>query len=629
LLLVSSPRAWATTTQTVQTTWKLIDYVGVDYDGAVDHGRVRSESEYAEMQEFAKTIATQIGSLPPSAAKPSLEARAGELEQLIARKAPTEQVASKAHVLSAELLAAYPIPTAPRSTPDLQRGAQLFGVFCTTCHGVAGDGHGISAAGLATPPVAFTDTERARKRSLAALEQVITQGIGDTAMPAFSNLPLEDRWALAFHAGHFAFPAAEAERGEKLWRESPDLREQVPDLQTLATTTPAALGAKIGQSKADAVMAYLRTHPEQVVDAKGPAASLATVKRKLSQSLSAYGQGDTAGAKREALSAYLDGFEPIEPLLRVRDPELTGTIETRMGEFRAAIDEQATPDVLATRANALNALLDDAGDKLSSGASSGTPTFLGAFAILLREGLEALLIIVAMLAFLHKAERRDALVHVHRGWVAALLAGVATWLVATYAISISGASRELTEGLGSLIAASVLLSVGIWMHGKSQADRWQDYVREKLAGALDGRSGWVLFGLAFIVVYREVFETILFYAALWAQGNGAMMLAGAGSASALLAAIAWAMLRYSRKLPIGTFFRYSSWLMAILTVVLAGKGVAALQEAGWIGIAPLGSIRLPIVGLFPTFQSLATQVVVVLALILGFAATRAPRSRLL
>lgn len=130
--------------------------------------------------------------------------------------------------------------------PDLHRGAALFADNCATCHGESGNGRGPAAASLSTPPVAFTNTLRARKRSLAALEQVITQGIGDTAMPSFSKLPLKDRWALAFYAGHFAFPAADARLGDKLWHQSPALHERVPDLETLATTTPAALGKAIG-----------------------------------------------------------------------------------------------------------------------------------------------------------------------------------------------------------------------------------------------------------------------------------------------------------------------------------------------------------------------------------------------
>jgi high-affinity iron transporter len=233
-----------------------------------------------------------------------------------------------------------------------------------------------------------------------------------------------------------------------------------------------------------------------------------------------------------------------------------------------------------------------------------------------------------MIAFLRKAERGEALRYVHGGWVSAIIAGGITWAVATYAIGISGASRELTEGFGSLFAAVVLLSVGIWMHGKAQADQWQRYIREKMSRALSGGSGWFLFGLAFVVVYREVFETILFYAALSAQGDNGMLLAGAGSAIGLLSLIAWAMLRYSRKLPIAQFFRYSSWLMAVLTVVLAGKGVAALQEAGLINIAPLADVpRLSMLGVFPTWQSVLAQLLMAVAIAVGFAWNGRDRSR--
>jgi high-affinity iron transporter len=228
-----------------------------------------------------------------------------------------------------------------------------------------------------------------------------------------------------------------------------------------------------------------------------------------------------------------------------------------------------------------------------------------------------------MIAFLRKAERTEVLSYVHGGWASALAAGGLTWFVATYMIGFSGASRELTEGFGSLFAAIVLLSVGIWMHGKAQADQWQRYIRDRVAHALSGQSAWFLFGLAFVVVYREVFETILFYAALWAQGNGAALLAGAGAAVMLLMAIAWAMLRYSRELPVAKFFTYSAWLMAALTVVLAGKGVAALQEAGIIDIAPINNVpRLSMLGVFPTWQSMLTQLVMALAIVVGFSFNR-------
>ena len=604
-------------TSSVETAWRLLDYMAVDYGEAIEGGRVKSASEYAEMTEFAAGVSTRLRALPANPARQALIQRAAQLQTLIGRKGAPQEVATMAHGLAADLLKAYPMPLAPDKAPDLAAGARLYAQSCASCHGSTGDGRGPDATKLDPPPIAFTDTERARQRSVFALYQVITQGIDGTAMQSFADLPSDQRWALAFRAGTFALTDAQAAEGERLWKSDADLRARIPDLKTLVALTPAALANSLGQAKADAVLAYLRRHPESV-GAQTPA-SLSVVRQKLAASLDAARKGDRRAAKELALSAYLDGFEPVEPTLGVRDAALLSRIEGAMGEYRAAVDQGTAPADLANRVLVLNSLFDDAEAALAPDAASDASTFLGACTILLREGLEALLIVVAMIAFLRKAERSDVLPYVHGGWVGALTAGVLTWIVATYVIGISGASRELTEGFGSLFAAVVLLSVGIWMHGKAQADQWQRYIREKMSRALSRQSAWFLFGLAFIVVYREVFESILFYAALWTQGNGSMMLAGAGSAVLLLGVIAWAMLRYSRDLPIAKFFAYSAWLMASLTVVLAGKGVAALQEAGIIDIAPLaGGFRISMLGIFPTMQSIGAQLLMLAALVAGF-----------
>jgi high-affinity iron transporter len=234
-----------------------------------------------------------------------------------------------------------------------------------------------------------------------------------------------------------------------------------------------------------------------------------------------------------------------------------------------------------------------------------------------------------MLAFLNKAERPELARPVHVGWTSALVAGGLTWWAATSLISISGASRELTEGFGSLLAAAVLLFVGIWMHGKAQAGQWQRYIREKLHTALARDSGWFLFTLAFIAVYREVFETILFFTAMAAEGSVASLIAGGALGLAVLGAIAVAMLRFSRHLPIGKFFAYSSALVAVLAVVLAGKGVAALQEAGLVAIHPISALpRISILGVFPTLQGVGVQIATLLALALGFSWNRWSSQRL-
>ena len=610
----------------VQTIWRLLDYVAVDYPGAVSGGKIVSAAEYAEMTEFAAQVEGRLKRLPQKTAKPQLLARAAALRQSIAAKSAPATVEAQSRGLADALLSSYPVPLAPRSAPDLARGAKLYTENCAMCHGATGAGNGPGAAQLDPPPIAFTDGARARERSLFALYQVITQGLEGTSMASFGDLPDADRWALSFYVGSFAYPESTRSAGRQIWEKDPAGRAAIPDLAGLVGKTPAKLADELGEDKAGPLTAFLRRQPDVVI--QKPAGSLALSRQRLEASLKAYAAGDHDTASDLALSAYLDGFEPVEPVLAARDPDLMASIEMAMGHLRSAIGKRR-PVAEVEAANAEVArLFIEAEAVLAPEQASASSSFLGAFGVLLREGLEALLIVIAMMAFLRKTGRTDVMGYVHGGWVSALAVGALTWFVATYFIGISGASRELTEGFGSLFAAIILISVGIWMHGKSNAEAWQRYIKEKISAALSRRSAWFLFGLTFLVVYREVFETILFYAALWAQGNGGALLAGAASAAGLLALIAWVMLRYSARLPITQFFSWSAALIAILAVVLAGKGIAGLQEAGLLGVTPItGFPRITMLGIYPTVQTILAQLAAAIILAAGFWLNRAKAPR--
>ncbi len=606
----------------VRTTWRLLDYIAVDYASAVSEGRVADEFEYREMVEFSDVVARQIAALPDTKDNQALIRRSDQLRALIANKEPAERVGRLTRALAASLLTAYPVPLAPSQAPDLDRARTLFAQNCASCHGAAGSAPPAAMQALDPPPIDFTDIDRARQRSAFGLYQVITQGLEGTSMASFASLSDEDRWALAFHAGSIAFE--DVAKGERIWREDDGIRQLVPDLETLAALTPESLAEQIGEDRALAVMAYLRANPDAVGQAND-AGSLAFVRDTLDRSLSAYRAGNREEARQLALSAYLDGFEPLEALLATRDGGLMREVEQALGQFRAGIESGANPSELQQLRARIDSLLARAEEALAPEAASEISTFLGAFTILLREGIEALLVVIAMIAFVKKSQRSEVLPYIHGGWIAALLAGVATWVLATYFVSISGASREMTEGIGALLAAVILVSVGIWMHGKSQAEEWRRYIQEKMGKALSRGSAWFLFGLAFVVVYREAFETILFYAALWNPQSSGIILAGALSAVALLALIAWAMLRYSRKLPITQFFRYSAILIAILAVILAGKGVGAFQEAGVLSATFIAGLpRLAELGFFPTVETIGAQLLTLLALIAGFRVSRSP-----
>jgi high-affinity iron transporter len=596
--------------------WQLLDYVAVDYTGAVDKGAVISEVEYAEMVDFTTNAVTQARGLPPHASKDAVIAVAVSLRDAVTKKSDGAEVSRLAHQAEALLIAAYPIPVAPKTVPDLKQGAALFQAQCMSCHGSKGAGDGPLAANLDPPPIAFTDRERAGSRSVMALYQVISQGVSGTSMPSFAALSDDDRWALAFFTGTLSQDDEMRNRGEKLWKDNAAARNQFADLSAVTTLTEVAAAARIGAEDARDLTAYLRSHPEAAFEA-GNTGRLALSRTRLNESLSAVRQGDKQAATRLALSAYLDGFEPLEPSLGARNKALLTEVENGMLGYRSAIANGTLAEAEAA-AQKLDYLFANVEKELGGDAASPLTTFLGSLTILLREGLEALLIVVGIMAFLKKAKRPDVLRYVHAGWVVALFAGVLTWAVATYFVNISGASREVTEGLSSLFAALVLLSVGLWMHQKSAAGRWQDYLKEKLSSAMSKRSAWALFGLSFIAVYREVFETVLFYSALAADGNGNALLAGLGVGVALLAVLAWVMLKTSARMPIGKFFSISSILIAVLAVILAGKGVAGLQEAGWVGATPIAAPRMDLLGMYPTAETLIAQVIVLVIAVLGF-----------
>jgi high-affinity iron transporter len=600
----------------VQTAWQLLDYMSVDYSGAVSNGKIVSQSEYAEMREFAGSVRQRIAALPPNPAKAQLLSKADAFVAAVDSKQSPETIRASAEDLGNGLLKAYPVTLSPSKVPDLARGGMLFNQTCASCHGEKGDARTAAAAKLDPPPIAFVERTRADQRSPFALYQVITQGLEGTAMASFSSLPAQDRWDLAYYVSRFAYPASLRSEGKRIWESDAALRKSIPDLTALSSLTESQFAQRIGPGRAAAVIAYLRSNPAAVASSASP---LALVRTRLQESLAAYKAGDADKAKSLALSAYLDGFEPVEGALSARDASLLAEVETAMGELRAAIGKRESPAQVEGRVQKLDGLLTRVEGALSPQQDNPLSTFLGAATILLREGLEALLIVVGMLAFLKKGGRPDMVRHVHYGWLAALLAGAATWLAAATLISISGATRELTEGFGSILAALVLLFVGIWMHGKGQADEWQRYIKQRMDRALSKGSAWFLFSLAFIAVYRELFETILFYAALSAEGSTGAVVAGALAGAAALAVVAFAMLRFSQKLPVGKFFTYSSVLIAILAVVLAGKGVAALQEAGLVGVAPLSNVpRISVLGIFPTSQVIAAQVAILIALIVGF-----------
>ena len=406
-----------------------------------------------------------------------------------------------------------------------------------------------------------------------------------------------------------------AQRAQALWKTAAG-KAAFPDIANVAKLSANEVKAQFGDDAA-LVQAYLRAQPE--VLAAGKPAPIALAREKVAASTAAYRAGDRARASELAVQAYLDGFELVEPALRNVDAGLVGETERAMMALRNLIGAAAPVPQVEEKAARVESLLAQAQEALAGGTLSPGAIFVSALVILLREGLEALLVVAAIVAFLVKAGRRDALPYVHMGWVSAVVLGLLTWAAATELVEISGANREVIEGVTALFASAMLLYVGYWLHDKSSARAWQGFIKDRVGTALADGTLWAMALVSFLAVYREMFETVLFYQALWVQagdaGQGAFF-GGAAAAVVALAAAGWAIFRFSVRLPLGPFFAAMSILMCVLAVVLAGKGVAALQEAGVIGADLVDAPALPWLGVFPTWQTLGAQALV-LAVVLG------------
>jgi high-affinity iron transporter len=156
------------------------------------------------------------------------------------------------------------------------------------------------------------------------------------------------------------------------------------------------------------------------------------------------------------------------------------------------------------------------------------------------------------------------------------------------------------------------------MHSQSLAGRWQAYIHAKIKAHLSKQSLWGLAALSFVAVYREIFETVLFYSAMWEQGAHHAIIAGIGVASIALFAVGYFLFSTSRRLPIREYFLYSSLFVGFIAVVIAGKAAKSLQEAGWLQVTQLPTPTFDWLGLFPTLQTLLIQVVVLAVVVIGF-----------
>ena len=253
-------------------------------------------------------------------------------------------------------------------------------------------------------------------------------------------------------------------------------------------------------------------------------------------------------------------------------------------------------------------------------------TFLGAFGIIVREGLEAILVIAAIIAYLTKSGNGKSLKNVYIGAVCGIAASFAAAAVLAWAKSAfasAGMAQEIIEGITALIAVCVLFYVSNWMISKAEAASWSRYIDGKVQTSVEQGSAFALAFTAFLSVFREGAEVVLFYQPMLSEGNAGMVWAGFGVGCVVLVFVYLAITKLSIRLPIKVFFTATSILMAVMCVSFLGSGIKELAEGNVFDL----SLRVPgipendviqVFGIYPYLETLVPQLILAIILLVTF-----------
>jgi high-affinity iron transporter len=577
--------------------------------GVVD-GRVVAPAEVEEARLFLEEARRSAGGLP-SDSKTDPATAVDSLLALVKRLGPPDTLDARVRAMAAGLAERYGVSLddLPPRTPDLAHGAEVYRANCAGCHGDLGRGDGPMAAGLDPAPSNLADWAALRDQSPLDFYRRVSIGVVGTAMPAFEErLPARDRWSVALYASTLRLPPVSGEAPSGL--QDFTATGKMSDAALLDSLGSAEDGSGGGLSR----LAAVRSHQDE----SSAAGEVLARVRAEADSAYAMARAGKPGAGTMALNAYMT-FEQVEREVRSKDAGLAAELEAEFAALRAAAAQGAGPELDGARTR-LTAGLDRAGTLLGERLSPAN-LFIQAFVIMLREGLEAILIVGALMTFLAKMGAADRRRHVNAGVVAAIVASLLTALALETVFQLSPAHQEALEGLTMVAATAVLFYVSYWLLSKMEVMKWSHFVKSKVHDAVTSGSALALASAAFLAVYREGFETVLFYKALLISAGPtaglAPILGGMLLGALLLVGVYVAVNRFGIRLPLKPFFAVTSAFLYYMAFVFAGAGIAELQEGGLVPMTPASwAPRIPALGIYPTVETLTAQcVLIALALV--------------
>lgn len=327
----------------------------------------------------------------------------------------------------------------------------------------------------------------------------------------------------------------------------------------------------------------------------------------LQEGLRAFKQGDSV-LGQEKLTTFIQIWPVIEGDVSTRNPSLYTRIESNVPIILAKGSEIKQQQQLQSIISELEQI-----------KPNQAYTAIDAMLILLREGLEALLVVMALVSALRVANRPQGYKWVTGGVIVGLVASIlsAFALRAFFPSVSSGANREVIEGIVGIIAVVMILTIGVWLHSKSSIQVWNVYIKKHMGKALTTGSFISLFSLSFLAVFREGAETILFYVGILPNISLSDFTLGIGLAVAILAVLSFIIIKTSVKLPVPTMFKILTWVLYILGFKILGVSVHSLQLIGYLPLNIVESLpNLDWLGFYATTQTLIAQVIYIVAILL-------------
>jgi high-affinity iron transporter len=601
----------------------MADLAAQEYRVGIVNGRIASQAEVDEARLFL-TESRRSATILPEGIRVELIRSLDSLIRLVATTAPPDTIDARVLRLTTSVSRRLGVnlDEIPSKAPVLARGAQVYQANCASCHGETGRGDGILGHGLDPKPADLTNAAALADQSPLDYYRRITMGVVGTAMPGFElHLPAEDRWAVALYASLLRLP--------------PPSGDVPPELQAFSKTGRMsdaellrALGAQEPSSAGLARVAAVRSvQPD--ASAGAIARVFAEVRAQLESTYALARTGDSS-AGTKALDAYMT-FEQVEHGLRAKNSRLAAELEASFAALRGVTTAGVSRPNLDEIRKQLALDLERA-ERVLGDDPSPQNVFLQSVVILVREGLEAILIVGTLLTFLVKMGAPHRKRDIHIGVAAAVGASLGTAFALETVFHVTPAKQEALEGVTMMLATAMLFYVSYWLLSKMEVIKWNQFVKSKVHSAVTSGSSLALASAAFLAVYREGFETVLFYKALFLAGgsgsSGIPILLGMLGGSLVLVGVYVAMSRFGVRLPLKPFFAVTSVLLYYMAFVFAGKGMAELQGSGLIPTTMIERApRVPTLGIYPTVESLVVQGVLLVLLLVAVVWTFGIRPR--